>query len=474
MTTNLTHTIGGRGIASEQFFDVIDPASGAPFARCPDATRADLDAAVQAARTAFGPWSRLSFAERRELIGRFADKLSAIAGDAAALLTREQGKPLAMAKREAGATPWVIKGMAGVDLPEAEVLRDNAEERIVLRYRPLGVVAAIAPWNVPLILGFAKVAQALFTGNTVVLKPSPLTPLSTLLFGEASRGVLPDGVLNVVAGGNELGAWMTEHPGIDKVSFTGSVVTGKRVLASAAGTLKRVTLELGGNDPAILLDDADLDTVVPKIFQSAFNNCGQICFAIKRVYVPDALYERACAMFVQLATALKVGGGFEPDVQMGPLQNEVQYRKVLELLEDTRCRPGARILCGGAALDRPGYFVAPTIVAGLDDHARLVVEEQFGPVLPILRYSDIDDAIRRANDSRLGLCASVWTHDPARAEAVAARLEAGTVSVNFHGGSDAEIPFSGAKESGLGQERGVMGLRSYMEPQVMITSRSGA
>jgi acyl-CoA reductase-like NAD-dependent aldehyde dehydrogenase len=267
--------------------------------------------------------------------------------------------------------------------------------------------------------------------------------------------------------GNELGQRLAEHPGIDKITFTGSVTTGKRVMGSASATLKRETLELGGNDPAILLDDADFDAMTPKIFSAAFANCGQVCMAIKRVYVPERQYDQVCETLADLAKNYRVGDGFEADVQMGPLQNKMQYEKVLDVLEDTKREPGVRILAGGHTLNHPGYYLAPTIVADIADGARLVTEEQFGPILPVLKYTEVDEAVARANDTRMGLCASVWTRDVERGAEVAARLEAGTVWVNHHLGSEADIPFGGFKESGLGREHGVMGVQSYMKAQVI-------
>lgn len=333
--------------------------------------------------------------------------------------------------------------------------------------QPLGVIGAITPWNYPILLAASKIGQALYAGNTVVLKPSPYTPLSTLLVGEVTRETLPPGVLNVLAGGNELGRWMTEHHGIAGIAFTGSVAAGKRVFASAAGTLKRITLELGGNDPAILLDDADLDGAASGIFGSAMNNAGQVCLAIKRVYAPESLYEPLIEALVQLARAHCLGHGFEPDVQMGPIQNKMQFEKVLGLIKDARRHKGARIFEGGQTLRRPGYFVAPTIVAAPDDDMRLVAEEQFGPVLPVLKYRNVDDAVRRANNTRYGLGASIWTKDDERGAKVATQIEAGTVWINHHGSYEAEIPFGGVKESGIGRENGRLGLLSYMEPQAI-------
>ena len=463
-----THTIDGRGVPSARSFDVINPATGAAFAQCPDASRAQLDEAVAAARQAFGSWRRLSFDERRKCLFQFAAAMRDEVEPLAQILVREQGKTLAECRRELSFVPLQIERLSSIEVT-GEVLRDDDKGRIELRYRPLGVVGVITPWNVPVGIAIGRIVQALYTGNTVVQKPSPYTPLATLRMGETARRILPPGVLNILAGGNDLGSWMTEHSGIDKISFTGSIATGKKILAGAASNLKRVTLELGGNDPAIVLDDVDPKAVAPQIFQAAFANCGQICVAIKRLYVPANLYEPMCEALAEIARAIKVGDGLDPESQMGPLQNKMQYEKVLAILEDTR-KAGARILCGGHALDRPGYFIAPTIVADIQEGTRLVDEEPFGPVLPVIKYRDVDDAIRRANDTRYGLSGSVWTNDLARGAEVAARLEVGTAYVNQHHIPDATVPFGGAKESGLGREYSALGLKSYMEAQVVSVS----
>jgi acyl-CoA reductase-like NAD-dependent aldehyde dehydrogenase len=461
-----THTIDGRGESSERTFEVINPSTAAPFAHCPDASAEQLDRAVAAARKAFGEWSAHSFAERRKYLHKLAARVRDYADDLATVITREQGKPLSNSAREVAGTANSLEAMSNIKVKD-QVLRNDGKNHISLQFRPMGVVGAITPWNVPAGLAAHKIAQGLIAGNTMVLKPSPYTPLATLLLGELARDILPAGVLNVVAGGNELGQRLTEHAGIDKISFTGSVATGKRVMGSASGTLKRVTLELGGNDPAIMLDDADFDAMTPKIFGAAFANCGQVCMAIKRVFVPEQRYEQVCDSLASLAKGYRVGDGFEPDVQMGPLQNKMQYDKVLDVLEDTKRQPGVRILAGGHTLNQPGYFLAPTIVADIADDARLVTEEQFGPILPVLKYKDVDEAIARANNTRMGLCASVWTRNVEKGAAIAARIEAGTVWVNHHLGSEADVPFGGFKESGLGREHGVMGVQSYMEAQVI-------
>lgn len=466
MADSYTHTIDGKAESSERSFDVVNPATGEPFAKCPDASREQLDRAVASARKAFAPWAAKSFAERREAIAAFAHGLAARIDEIGPVLTREQGKPLGQAKWEIGGAAHELEAMCKLEI-KPEIIRNDGKHRVELVYHPLGVVAAITPWNFPIILAAHKIAHGLYAGNTMVLKPSPYTPLATLLMGEVARTTLPPGVLNTVAGGNALGGWMTEHPGVDRVSFTGSVATGKRVMASASGTLKRVTLELGGNDPAIVLDDANLETITPNLFRGAFLNAGQICMAVKRIYAPDHLYEPLVEGLTKLARAHRVGDGMDPESEMGPLQNKMQFDKVMEVIEDTRRDKRARITTGGHQLNRPGYFIAPTVVADATDDMRIVAEEQFGPVLPILKYSDLDDAVRRANDSRFGLAASVWTEDYERGAQIARRIEAGTVWINHHVGSEADMPFGGFKESGLGREIGSLGLASYMEPQVI-------
>jgi len=300
----------------------------------------------------------------------------------------------------------------------------------------------------------------------MVLKPSPYTPLSTLRLGELAAKIFPAGVLNILAGGDELGIWMTEHPDIDKISFTGSVATGKKVMASAASGLKRVTLELGGNDAAIVLEDVDPKKVAPKLFAAAFVNSGQICAAIKRVYVHESLYEELADAIAEEAKKVKFGDGLDPSSDYGPVNNKMQFEKLVDLIEDIK-QSGAKILTGGDVPDRAGYYINPTVVVDVDDDARVVKEEQFGPVLPILKFSDVEEGIRRANDTRFGLSGSVWTNDLAKGEEIAARLQVGTARVNQHLGMSPDIPFGGAKESGLGREYSIVGLKGYMEPEVV-------
>jgi acyl-CoA reductase-like NAD-dependent aldehyde dehydrogenase len=302
------------------------------------------------------------------------------------------------------------------------------------------------------------------------LKPSPYTPLTTLKLGEILREIFPAGVVNVLAGGDELGAAMTAHPGIDKIAFTGSVATGKKVLAAAAATLKRVTLELGGNDPAIILDDVDPKAIAKQVFFASFVNSGQVCMAIKRIYAHERIYGELCAALVAEAKKAKVGNGLDPDTELGPLQNKMQYDKVVDIIKDTK-KAGATFLTGGEIPQGPGYFLPPTLVTDIADDSRLVREEQFGPIVPILKFSDVEDAIRRANDTRYGLSASVWSNDVQRGAEVAARLEVGTAWVNQHRTTSAFVPFGGAKESGLGRQYSSLGLKSYMEPEVISVAK---
>jgi acyl-CoA reductase-like NAD-dependent aldehyde dehydrogenase len=310
----------------------------------------------------------------------------------------------------------------------------------------------------------------LLAGNTLVLKPSPFTPLATLKMGELLNQVLPPGVLNVISGGDELGKWMTSHPVPRKVSFTGSVATGKHVAASAAPDLKRVTLELGGNDPAMVLDDVDPVEVADKLFAGAFGNTGQICSAIKRVYVPEGMQDAIVERLAEKANAAKVGDGFEEGVEYGPINNKPQFDRVKELVAEAIDK-GANVAAGGKAMDRPGYFFEPTILSGVSEGVRIVDEEQFGPALPVMTYRHESEALDRANATTFGLSGSVWSSDPDRAAAVADKIEAGTVWVNTHLALAPHQPFGGFKWSGLGVENGPWGLAAFSEIQVQYRAK---
>jgi acyl-CoA reductase-like NAD-dependent aldehyde dehydrogenase len=469
LRTDFALLIGGKLVSSEKRLDVIDPALGSVFASCPAAGRDELDRAVAAARQAFPAWRARSFAERAALVKQLSRGLRERQNELAELLTREQGKPLAQSVAEIDRGAAQSDGMVGIEIP-VEVIADDNDKHIELRYRPLGVVGIITPWNAPVNLALGPLVSALYTGNTVILKPSPYTPLTTLKVGELLNAIFPTGVVNVLAGDDDLGAAMTAHRGVDKISFTGSVATGKKVLASAAATLKRVTLELGGNDPAIVLDDVDVKGVAKKIFFASFVNSGQVCMAVKRIYAHESVYQELCAALVEEAKKAKVGNGLDPATELGPVQNKMQYDKVVGLIEDTK-KAGATFLAGGEIPSGPGYFLPPTLVTDIADDSRLVQEEQFGPIVPILKFRDVEDAVRRANDTRYGLSGSVWTKDVKRGAEIAARLEVGTAWVNQHRTTSAFVPFGGAKESGLGRQYSALGLKSYMEPEVVSIAK---
>ena len=462
--------VDGELLQTTATLEVIDPSTGRAFARCPSAGEPELDRAVRAARKVAPQWRDRGFVARRKVVGDLAAALRANQSWLAELLTREQGKPLSQSVAEIDRGAAQSAGLAEIEIP-VETIVDDAERLIELHYRPLGVVGIITPWNAPVNLALGPLVSALYTGNTVILKPSPYTPLTTLKLGELLRELVPPGVVNVLAGGDALGAEMTAHPGIDKIAFTGSVATGKRVYASAAQSMKRLTLELGGNDPAIILDDVDPKAIAKKVFFAAFVNSGQVCMAIKRIYAHDRIYDALCKELVAEAGRARVGSGLDPATTLGPLQNRMQYDKVRDLIEHTK-RTGGRLLCGGTIPEGPGYFIPPTLFADVTDDSRLVTEQQFGPVVPILRFHDLDDAIARANATRYGLAGSVWTSDLARGKAVALRLEVGTAWVNQHRTTSAVVPFGGAKESGLGRQYSELGLKSYMEPEVISIAKS--
>ncbi len=461
-------TVGGETIPTAESFGVRNPATAEVFAQAPECGKEQLDAAFDAAAKAGRDWKNDESARRAALL-KVADVLLASAAEIAPVLTSEQGKPLADANIEVFAAAIWCQYFANLETP-TQIIQDDEQAFVEVVRRPLGVVAAITPWNFPLALAFWKIAPALLAGNTMVLKPSPFTPLSTLKVGELLRDVLPPGVLNVVSGGDELGAWMTGHPVPRKISFTGSIETGKKVAASAAPDLKRVTLELGGNDPAIVLDDADPSAVAAAIFAGAFNNNGQVCSAIKRVYVPEAMYDEVVDALAAQARAIKVGDGADPDSKLGPINNEPQYERVKELVSDALSQ-GARAASGGHPIDRPGYFFEPTILAGLSDGTRIVDEEQFGPALPVISYRNEGDAVERANATHFGLSGSVWSADPDRATAVAAQLECGTAWVNTHLALSPQQPFGGFKWSGVGVENGPWGLAEFTEFQALHRSK---
>jgi acyl-CoA reductase-like NAD-dependent aldehyde dehydrogenase len=448
--------------------DIHDPATGGLVGKAPEHTVADLERAVSAARAAQPAWAALTHAERSAALNRAADAVEANAEALAVLLSREQGKPLngPNARFEVGACAAWLRATAGFEL-EPEILVDDEGGKAEMHYRALGVVGAIGPWNWPMMISVWQLAPALRMGNTVVLKPSEYTPLSVLALVEVLNEVLPADVLHVVSGGREVGEALSAHRDVDKLMFTGSTATGKAIIRSSADTVKRLTMELGGNDAGIVLPDADPKAIAADLFWGAFINTGQTCAALKRLYVHEDIYEEVCTALTEVAAQMPMGVGLDEANVLGPLQNKAQFDIVTSLVE-AAVDSGARVLAGAnPESGQPGYFYPTTLIADIDNDNPLVAEEQFGPALPIIKYSSVDEAVAMANGLDVGLGASVWSSDKDAAREVAARIQAGTVWINKHGAVDPRVPFGGAKASGYGLEFGVAGLKHLGQPQVI-------
>ncbi|WP_097948122.1 aldehyde dehydrogenase family protein [Streptomyces sp. ms115] len=455
---------GPAQAAAGELFAVLDPATGEAFDEAPDQRAQELDEAVRQAHEAWRSWRSDPGARAAALLAS-ADAVEAAGPELAPLLTREQGKPLTESSAEIARTAARLRWFAAA-APEPRTIQDGRAVHSEIRWRSLGPVAAIVPWNFPLQLASAKFAPALAAGNTVVLKPSPFTPLATRLLGSVLSAALPEGVLTVLTGREPLGALLASHPGIRHVTFTGSVPTGRAVAAGAASGLARVTLELGGNDAAILLDDVDVERIADRLFWAAFRNCGQVCMAVKRVYAPARLHDRVVEALAARAKAVVVGAGLDEGTELGPLNNAAQLARV-ERYTARALADGARAAAGGHRLDRPGWFHAPTVLTDVPPDSPVVTEEQFGPVLPVLPYGSVDEAVDAANATRFGLGGSVWGTDLDRAEAVAGRLECGTAWINHHAELSLAQPFAGVKESGVGVAGGPWGLYGNLSPFVV-------
>lgn len=463
----LALTINGEAISGQAWYPIADPATGGSLASVPEATKTQLETAVAAAKAAFPAWARTSWADRRALLLTFCDKVEADIEAVARLVAQEAGKPLAKARAEVLGGLFFARGFARLELP-SEILRDTETQFVRVERRPIGIVGAITAWNYPALLAMWKIAPALLTGNVLILKPAPSTPLATLRLGEIARSVFPAGVINVLSGGDSLGRWMTEHPAIGKIAFTGSVATGKAIMAAAAPTLKRLTLELGGNDAALVLNDFDIERQATDLFWAAFANNGQVCACAKRIYVPSAMIDALAAKFASIAGSVRTGPWDMEGVEIGPLQNRKQFDRVSDLVTEAEAR-AVPFFKGQAPAQ--GYFHPITLFKDLPEDCRLVREEQFGPAIALLRYDDLDDAIAKANDSLFGLGASVWGRDVDAAMQVAERLDAGNVFVNQHPAMGPEIPYGGIRHSGIGVECGVDGLAEYTNSIVINVKR---
>lgn len=464
---NYALIIGGKRVETPQTFKVINPVDESVVAEAPQGTVELLDQAVAAARKAFPAWSALSSEARSAKLMEIADLIEKHHPELSELVTREQGKTQSGpgANLEVGGAVAWTRVTASLNLPE-ETIQDDKQGKILLRRKPVGVVGSITPWNWPLMIAIWHIMPALRIGCTVVIKPSPYTPLSTLRVVELMNSVLPPGVINVVTGDADVGNRMSSHPGIDKIVFTGSINTGKKVMGGAATTLKRITLELGGNDAGIILPGTKIEPLLEKLFWGCFINAGQTCAALKRLYVHSSQYEEVVSKFADYMSKIPVGNGLDPKNLIGPLNNKMQLDKVASYVDEARAR-GARIVIGGVRPKGPGFFYPLTLIADVTDDMLIVKEEQFGTVVPVIKYETVDEAITRANSLNVGLGGSVWGDDAGKAADVASRLECGTAWVNQHGGLHPMAPFGGVKCSGIGVEFNVDGLKEYTTVQVL-------
>ena len=468
--TDYKNLIDGEMVDNGEWLDVLNPANEQVVGRVPACGKDELDRAVAAARRAFKDWRKTSQEERQKVVQGIAAAIKDNADELFRLLTTEQGKPHAQAQQE-------IYGAAGLAAAQStltldDVVNQDDDQRLSRTRRvPVGVVGGIVPWNFPVMMAIQKIVPALVAGCTIVLKPSPFTPLTTLRIAELIKDVVPAGTVNIITGEDHLGPMITEHPDIDKITFTGSTATGKKIMEGASGDLKRITLELGGNDASIVLPDADVEKVAEQLFWSSFSNAGQVCIAAKRVYIHKDIYDDLSKAIAEYAKTVVVGDGSQQGTGVGPIQNKKQYDRVLELIQDAKDN-GYKFLTGGDKdPSGTGYYVPITILDNPPEDARIVAEEQFGPVMPLLKFDSIDEVIERANNSEYGLAGAVWTKDTDKGVEIAEQLETGTVWINEFMHLSPFSPFGGHKQSGFGAEYGVDGLKEFTYPQVITVKR---
>ncbi|MBO6526626.1 aldehyde dehydrogenase family protein [Erythrobacter sp.] len=471
--TDYKNLIDGEMVDNGEWLEVLNPANEQVVGRVPACGKDELDRAVAAARRAFKEWKKTSAEERQKVVQGIAAAIKDNADELYRLLTTEQGKPHAQAQQE-------IYGAAGLAAAQStltldDVINQDDDTRLSRTRRvPVGVVGGIVPWNFPIMMAIQKIVPALVAGCTIVLKPSPFTPLTTLRIAELIKDVVPAGTVNIITGEDSLGPMITEHPDIDKITFTGSTATGKKIMEGASGDLKRITLELGGNDASIVLPDADVEKVAEQLFWSSFSNAGQVCIAAKRVYIHKDIYEDLSKAIAEYAKTVVVGDGSQQGTGVGPIQNKKQYERVLELIQDAKDN-GYKFLTGGDNdPSGTGYYVPITILDNPPEDARIVAEEQFGPVMPLLKFDSVDEVIERANNSDYGLAGAVWTKDTDKGVEIAEQLETGTVWINEFMHLSPFAPFGGHKQSGFGAEYGVDGLKEFTYPQVITVKRDAA
>ena len=473
MPTAYRNLIDGELVETPQTMDVVNPANEDAIGTVPACGEAELDRAVAAARRAFASWRKTPVEERRKVIQGIAAAIKDNADELYRLLTSEQGKPHHQAQQE-------IYGAAGLAAAQStlsldDVINQDDDTRLSRTRRvPVGVVGGIVPWNFPVMMAIQKIVPAILSGCTIVLKPSPFTPLTTLRIAELIKDVVPAGVVNVITGEDSLGPLITGHPDIDKITFTGSTATGKKIMEGASKDLKRITLELGGNDASIVLPDADVEKVAEQLFWSSFSNAGQICVAAKRIYIHEDIYDDLSKAIAEYAKGVTVGDGSQQGTGVGPIQNRKQFERVCELIQDAKDSGYTFLVGGDVDPSGSGYFVPITILDNPPEDARIVAEEQFGPVMPLMKFSTEEEAIARANASEYGLAGAVWTKDADKGVAIAEQLETGTVWVNEFLHINPLAPFGGHKQSGFGAEYGIEGLKEFTYPQVITVKRDAA